>query len=62
MAFAEALREDGVLIEPGAPFYEAPDGPIRFFRLGYSSIPAERIDEGIRKLADRMRGGCCIPT
>lgn len=52
---AEALQEDGVLIEPGAPFFGSPAAPIRFFRLGYSSIPADRIDEGIRRIADHLR-------
>jgi GntR family transcriptional regulator/MocR family aminotransferase len=53
-ALAEALRQDGVLIEPGASFYENP-GPVRFFRLGYSAIAAGRIDEGIRRISRRLR-------
>lgn len=54
-AFADALRQDGVLIEPGASFYENLAGPVRFFRLGYTSIAADRIDEGIRRIGQRMR-------
>ncbi len=48
---AERLREDSVLIEPGAPFF--PDGkpPVEYYRLAYSSIPKDRISEGIRHIA-----------
>jgi GntR family transcriptional regulator/MocR family aminotransferase len=47
-----ALRasDAGVLIEPGAVFFDSP-GPCRFFRMAYSSIPAARIPEGIKRLA-----------
>ena len=44
---AEALRSESVLIEPGAVFFEAPSVPCPFFRLGYGSIPPERIAAGI---------------
>jgi GntR family transcriptional regulator/MocR family aminotransferase len=44
-----ALSE-GVLIEPGTPFYADPEEGRHRFRLGFSSIPAERIDEGVRRL------------
>ena len=46
---ARAL-EDGVLIEPGTPFYIDPAEGRRRFRLGFSSIPGERIEEGVRRL------------
>jgi GntR family transcriptional regulator/MocR family aminotransferase len=42
--------ESGVLIEPGMPFYIDPEEGRRHFRLGFSSIPGERIDEGVRRL------------
>lgn len=48
------LRERGVLIEPGRPFFHAADPPRNFYRLAYSSIPAERIPEGIALLADEL--------
>ncbi len=48
---AGRLREDGVLIEPGGPFFEATNRPRNFYRLAYSSIPAGRIPEGIKKIA-----------
>ena len=52
--FAQDLRADGVLIEPGAPFFEDNRGPIQFFRLAYSSIPSERIEEGVRRIARKL--------
>ncbi len=47
---AEEARAERVLIEPGDVhfFEEAP--PLRYFRLGFSSIPAAGICEGIRRL------------
>jgi GntR family transcriptional regulator/MocR family aminotransferase len=42
--------DEGVLIEPGTPFYIDPEEGRRRFRLGFSSIPGERIDEGVRRL------------
>ncbi|WP_407932535.1 MocR-like pyridoxine biosynthesis transcription factor PdxR [Acidiphilium iwatense] len=48
---AEAARRAGVLIEPGDVFFDTPPAPCPFFRLGYSSIAANQIDTGIRKLA-----------
>jgi GntR family transcriptional regulator/MocR family aminotransferase len=48
---AEVLRADGVLIEPGAPFFAGPARPTEFYRLGYSSIPSPRIAEGIARIA-----------
>ena len=35
---AEALRADGVLIEPGRAFFAPDQAPRNFYRLGYSSI------------------------
>lgn len=49
------LRSAGVLIEPGAPFFSAPNPPTEFFRLAYSSIPAPRIPEGIALIAKAIR-------
>ncbi len=53
-ALADRLRRDSVLIEPGAPFFAGPDRPRHFYRLGYSSIPADRIDEGIARIASAL--------
>jgi GntR family transcriptional regulator/MocR family aminotransferase len=49
------LREQGVLIEPGRPFFHQPDPPRNYYRLAYTSIPAERIPEGIARLAAELR-------
>ncbi|MCP5037300.1 MAG: PLP-dependent aminotransferase family protein [Rhodobacteraceae bacterium] len=49
---AENLKTAGVLIEPGAPFFSPATPPQNYFRLAYSSIPAERIAEGVKKIAE----------
>jgi DNA-binding transcriptional MocR family regulator len=49
----EAL-ERGVAFTPGAPFF--PDGGgERTLRLSFSSVPAARIDEGVRRLAETIK-------
>ena len=48
---AEKLRQRDVLIEPGAPFFDPKNAPKNYFRLAYSSIPSERIPEGIARIA-----------
>jgi GntR family transcriptional regulator/MocR family aminotransferase len=47
---AERALAEGVLIEAGTPFYIDPEDGRHRFRLGFSSIPAERIGEGVRRL------------
>jgi GntR family transcriptional regulator/MocR family aminotransferase len=47
---AEAARPEGILIEPGDVHFFDPSPPLRWFRLGFSSIPLDRIREGIRRL------------
>ncbi|MBT8416783.1 MAG: PLP-dependent aminotransferase family protein [Silicimonas sp.] len=54
---ARRLAEKSVLIEPGAVFFPEPDPPCRFFRLAFSSIPDDRIAEGIGIIADTIREG-----
>lgn len=46
-ALAERLKADGVLIEPGAVFFENPPDPCPLFRLGYGSIDSDDIPRGI---------------
>ena len=48
---AEALKE-GVVIEPGNVFFARPEGNRNYFRLGFSSIPEQRIGQGIARLAE----------
>ena len=47
------LRQDGVLVESGSPFFPESDRPCRYFRMGYSSIPRANIVEGV----SRVRAG-----
>ncbi len=55
-ALAARLWEDSVLIEPGAPFFAGEDKPPkRYFRLAYSSIPDDRIAEGVALIARAMK-------
>ena len=48
-------RKQGVLIEPGEVYFSRRNPPRNYFRLGYSSIPTERIAPGIRLLSDLIR-------
>lgn len=48
---ADRLRADSVYIEPGAPFFASQPRPDHYYRLGYSAIPAERVNDGIGRLA-----------
>ncbi|WJS85968.1 PLP-dependent aminotransferase family protein [Paracoccus sp. TOH] len=54
-ALAARLKAREVLIEPGAPFFALAARGRGFFRLAYSSIAAERIPEGIRRIAEALR-------
>jgi GntR family transcriptional regulator/MocR family aminotransferase len=47
----EDARALGVLIEPGDVHFADSDPPLNWFRLGFSSIAAASIDEGIRRLS-----------
>lgn len=51
---AKDLLDDGVVIEPGAPFFSGHDQPTEFFRLGYSSIPLEKIAAGVRLISRKV--------
>ncbi len=46
----QAARQ-GILIEAGDVYFMAENRPLNYFRLGFSAIPVERIEPGIRKLA-----------
>ena len=50
-SLAEELRARDVLIEPGGVFFDPEMPDRRHYRLAYSSIPVERIGEGIARLA-----------
>lgn len=49
---AASLSERGVLIEPGAPFFEFPPQPCNYFRVSYDITSEEIIRSGIRILAE----------
>lgn len=51
---AENLKQKGVLIEPGAPFFADSDAPKNFFRLAYSSISSKHIPEGINRIQQEI--------
>lgn len=48
---ARRACDAGVLIEPGAVFFERPPARCNLFRMGYGSIPESRIAEGVAALA-----------
>ena len=53
---ARALAE-GIVIEPGHVNFMTEPRPRNFFRLGFSAIPEERIEPGIRLLAGLVHKG-----
>jgi len=48
---AARAAEQGIFFEPGDVNFLSERPPLHCFRLGYSSIPVERIEPGIRRLA-----------
>lgn len=48
---ADKARAQSILIEPGEIYY-CQQAPRNCFKLGYSSVPSERIDSGIAQLAE----------
>ena len=50
-ALAQVAAAGGVLIEPGARFFDQPEKHPNFLRLGISSIALQNIEPGIRELA-----------
>ncbi len=52
-----SAAQEGVLIEPGRVLFGARRPPKNFFRLGFSSIPRERIEPGIETLAEVVHRG-----
>ncbi|WP_417821697.1 PLP-dependent aminotransferase family protein [Terasakiella sp.] len=49
---ADLAEKTGVLIEPGDIFFMATNIKSNYFRLGFSSIPQNKIEPGIKKLAE----------
>ena len=48
----QRAAERGILIEPGDVFFLCDDPPRKSFRLGFSSIPVDRIEPGVQTLAE----------
>lgn len=53
---ARRAMEKGVLIEPGDVFFQRENAPLNYFRISYSAISADRINEGVERLAHAMHG------
>ena len=53
---AEQAKAEGVLIEPGRVHFLSKKRPRNYFRLGFSSLPSERIEPGIRILSEIING------
>ncbi len=45
-------QQKGILIEPGDIFFMHPDQHKNFFRLGFSSLSENKIDDGLKKLVE----------
>lgn len=52
---ALAAAKEGILIDPGTIYFHQSPPPRNCFRLGFSSIPLERIEPGIEKLSNVLR-------
>ncbi len=51
---AARLYRQGVVVEPGDVFFAGARVPRHYLRIGYSSIPAERIEAGVRLIAREL--------
>ena len=51
-ALTKTALENGIVIEPGSTHFADANGPKNFFRLGFSSITIEKIQPGIKLLAE----------
>lgn len=49
---AKRAAEHGVLIEPGDIYFLSEPAPRNYFRLGFSSISSDRIESGVKRIAD----------
>ncbi len=51
---AHELRKNGVLLEPGAPFFDGEETPRHYYRLAYSSIADDKISKGVQLIAQAL--------
>jgi GntR family transcriptional regulator/MocR family aminotransferase len=54
---AQRLFAHGVIVEPGDVFFSGARPPRQHLRIGYSSISVERIEAGVRVIADELKNG-----
>lgn len=52
---ANELKNEGVLIEPGDLFFYPKEENCPYFRLGFSSLSEDKIEEGVRKLIEKVK-------
>ena len=52
---AEECRNHSILIEPGDVHFSMDTLPLNYFRLGFSSIPNDRVNVGIKKIAEFLK-------
>ena len=52
---SDRLLEKSVLIESGAPFFGSEDSPKNYFRVAYSSIPNNKIEEGVSLISQTVK-------
>lgn len=55
LEFATSALNHGVALEPCVDHFAQADGPKHYFRLGISSIPAERIEPGVELISELLR-------
>lgn len=53
---AARLYQRGVVVEPGDVFFAGLRPPTHHLRIGYSSIPIDRIDQGVKVIAQQLSG------
>lgn len=59
---AARLYRQGVVVEPGDVFFAGVRVPRHHLRIGYSSIPAERIEAGVRLIARELKAMAAART
>ena len=52
---ASRAAERSILIEPGHTFFSAKEPPQNYFRMAYSSIPENKIEQGFQMLVDCVK-------
>jgi GntR family transcriptional regulator/MocR family aminotransferase len=50
----EALSH-GIVLEPGSTFFASKKPPRNYFRLGFSAIEVDKIDQGIKMLSELIK-------